>query len=241
MAQKTLDLRGQITVGDGVSCPTDALSTKVQALNFACPGVFFPAVFGTETPVPIATVGLPGVTFVDLPATCDLDRIEFLFVFTSTLMKLRIGAAEAILVGSGASFPTGFAGGETLDVDFDTVNVVTTFTAAAQSAQDVANEINAAAALANLGFSPASVDTSGQVRLAGLLTGTQGSVVVNGGTAQAALGFTAPNDSAVGAGEDIDVQGTFLNEFGRGNPAAPARIQISGQGNVTVLAAGTTP
>ena len=61
MAQKTLDLRGQITVGDGVSCPTDAPSTKVQALNFACPGTFFPAVVSTDTPVPVATVGLPGL------------------------------------------------------------------------------------------------------------------------------------------------------------------------------------
>ena len=242
MSQKTLDLRGQITVGDGVCAPCDGgTSTKVQALNFLCQGTFFQSVFSTDTPVAVATTGVVGATYTELPATSDLDLIELLFVQTTTLMRLRIGAAAARLLGSGASFPTGFAGGETLDVDFDGSNVVTTFTAAAQSAQQVANEINAAAALAGLTFLPASVDATGQLALAGVLTGAQGTVVVNGGTAQAALGFTAPNDSAVGAGEDIDVQGIYLTEFGRGNPGAPSRVQISGSGNVTVLAAGTNP
>lgn len=239
MSQNSVQLSGQITVGNGVCIPCDgAPSTKVQSLSLACNGVGFPCIVSTDAPKVIQTAGVLGAEFVELPASSDIGNVEFLFVNTSTLMRLRIGAAAARVLGSGGTFPTSFGGGETLIASVDGAAFTTTFTAAAQLAADVVNEINAAAALAGIAFQPASVDASGQIALQGVLTGPEGTVVITGGTGAATLGLSG---SAVGAGSDIDVQGTFLNEFGRSNPNAPARIQVSGVGNVTVLAAGTTP
>ncbi len=112
-----------------------------------------------------------------------------------------------------------------------------TFTAAAQSAQDVANEINAAAALSGLPTPRATVATSGQLQLESVQTGTQGSVEVVGGTALGTLGLTAA--TTLGTGADVPIQGDVLLEFPRDSDA-PARIQVSGQGTITILAGGRT-
>ncbi len=189
----------------------------------------------TDTPCALQTTGVVGAEFEELSATDALDAIQLLFVKSSVAMRLRIGAAPAELVSTGLALP--LAGGETLIFDVDGQPTVTaTFTAAA-TAQAVANEINAAAAL--LGQAPpASVNAAGALVLTGVLTGAQGSVNVTGGTGQAALGFASvTNDAATGAGEDVDFNGIFLVEFG--SVGAPTRVQISGQGTIEVFAAGT--
>lgn len=216
--------------------PCAVQSTKLQGLALSCDTSWFQSVVSTDLPHTIATPGALGAAFVDVPTTPALDRVELLYVRTTTLMRLRIGAAVAQLVSTGPTLP--LSGGETLITQVDGQPAVTTTFTAAATAQAVANEINAAAAL--LGQPPpASINTSGQLVLSSVLTGADGTVLVTGGTGQAALGFASgSNDSAVGAGSDVDVKGSFLAELGRSTDA-PQRVMISGSGTVEVFAAGT--
>lgn len=238
MSTKQVDLTGQITVS-GTVCPDPCgtLSSKIQGLGLSCPGsTSFQCVVSTDVPCSVATLGVLGAEFDELPVTDALDLIELLYVRSNVLMRLRLGAAPAALVSTGLALPLG--GGETLIFDVDGQPTVTvTFTAAATAAA-VANEINAAAAL--LGQAPpASLNAAGALVLTGVLTGVDGSVNVTGGTGQAALGFASgANDAAVGEGSDVDFNGIFLVEFGK-NGGAVSRVQISGQGTVEVFAAGT--
>ena len=234
-----VELRGQLSVGGGCD-PCGAGGQKVQSIALRCGASHYEAVVSTEGKMPVQTAGLIGSAWVDVPVTQSLEQIELLMVQTNAPMRLRVGAGEAALVSVGGVFPTGFGGGETLDLDLDDVEVNVVFTGAAETAQQVANEINAAAAIAGLAYQPASV-SNGQVRIAGQATGSQGSVLVTGGTAQAALGFAdGVNDTAEGIGSDVDIYGLYLAEYGRGQPSAPARVQVSGIGSVEVFAAGTS-
>lgn len=234
MSLRTVELKGQIVVGGSVcSDPCgDPASSKVQGLGLRCTATSFEAVQSTDAALDVVTPGSPGDAFVELPATDALDRIELLFVRANARVVLRIGAGEASVLGVGGAFVLG--GGETLDLDVDGTAFTTTFPATA-TAQEVANQINAAAAIAGLAFQPASVD-SGQLRISGDATGSGGSVTVVGGTAAAGLGLAGLSD--VGDGEDVDVTGVFLAEFGRGSTTAPRRVQISGIARVEILAAG---
>ncbi len=237
MSTQQVKLTGQICVG-GTVCPDPcaAPSSKLQGLSLSCASVSFGCVVSTDVPCQVTTAGAVGAAFVDLPVTDSLDAIELLYVRSNALMRLRIGAAPASLPSTGLALP--LSGGETLIVAVDGQAAVTTTFTAATTAQAVANEINAAAAL--LGQAPpASINTAGALVLSGVLTGAEGTVRVTGGTGQAALGFASGvNDSADGAGSDIDFNGIFLAEFGKSG-SAPTRVQISGSGTVEVFAAGT--
>ncbi len=237
MSTQQVKLSGQICVG-GVVCPDPCgtTGTKIQGLGLSCASTAFGCVVSTDTPCAMATTGIVGAEFVDVPVTEALDQIELLMVRSNVAMRLRIGAAVAGLPSTGLALP--LAGGETLITAVDGQAAVTTTFTAAATAQAVVNEINAAAAL--LGQAPpASLNTAGALVLSGLDTGSDGSVRVTGGTGQAALGFASgTNDSADGAGEDVDFNGLFLVEFGKGGQA-PQRVQISGTGSIEVFAAGT--
>jgi len=108
-------------------------------------------------------------------------------------------ATAALLTGVGGTYPTTFAGGETLELDIDNAGSLTvTFTVAAQLLADVINEINAAAALT--GLAPIASDVGGELRLTSPTTGTTSEVeVVAGGTALATLGLTAAVANGVNA------------------------------------------
>lgn len=237
MSSSKVELQGQVSV-DASCGPCEGGSTKLQQLSLRCTSEWFQSVVSTDVPIAVETAGAVGAAWQEVPTTDALDAVELLVVRTSAPMRLRIGADAAKLVGVGGAFPTGFAGGETLAVDVDGASLAVVFTAGAQSAQQVVNQINAAAALAGWVYLPASV-VSGQVQIAGVATGSQGSVEVTGGTAQAVLGFGGGNDTAVGEGSDVDVYGLFVGEFGRGQATAPERVQVSGSGRVEVFAAGT--
>ena len=237
MSTKQVQVTGQIVVGGNVCTdPCGTVSSKVQGLALSCAMTAFECAVSTDTPCDLSTTGVLGAESIDVPTTDALDQVQLLYVRSNTLMRLRIGAGPAALVSSGAALPLG--GGETLITEVDGQAAVTTTFTAVATAQAVANEINAAAAL--LGQAPpASVNAAGAVVLTGVLTGVQGSAVVTGGTGQAALGFASgTNDTAVGLGEDVDFHGMFLAEFGK-NTGAPQRVQISGTGTVEVFAAGT--
>lgn len=232
-----IEIVGQIIAGANGCGGCSGDSTKVQALALGCAQAYSGAVVSTDVPLQISSP----LAFVDLPLLEQLGAIEFLFMKTTAPLLVRIDAHEAELLGIGGVFPTGFVGGETFQFEVDAfapVNVA--FLVGDQSAAQVAARINAAAMLLGYTFLPASVDTSGQLKLKGVATGAEGSIDVTGGTAQAALGFTAiTNDTAEGEGRDEPIGGMFLVEFEKAR--APTRIQVKGTSSqVTLMAAGPT-
>lgn len=231
-----LTLQGQLQVGgSGCGCGSGSVSQRLLGLDFACPGVLYQSIGGTDCQVPLSTAGAPGDVFVDLPNVSAIARFALLALKTTAKVVLRLGAEVAELLGSGGTFPTGFAGGETFAFTVDGVAVAVTFTNGAQSAQQVANQINAAAALAGLAFLPASVQSSGQLALRGQKTGVAGSVAVT--TANATIGYPSNTALDTGAGQDVPVNGLFITQF---DPSTgPTRIQISGSAQIEVLAAGS--
>ncbi len=239
MSANRVELQGVITVGDGAGCGpcTAPGSMKSQGIALACSSKYYEAIVSSDAPIAVATPGAVGAAWIDLPVTSALEQIELLLVRSNAPMRLRLGAEPAQLIGEGATYPTGFVGGETLVLELDGVPLSLAFTSGAQTAQQVANQINAAAALAGFAYMPASVQ-GGQLALEGRATGVQGNVDVASGSAVTALGFTAL-ETAQGEGEDLDFNGLYLVEYGRGASYAPSRVQISGTGSIEVFAAGT--
>lgn len=238
-----LTFSGTVQVGAGAcgsapvvsGCPS--IAQLLLTLAARC-GAVYPTVIPLPEQLSINT-GTPGTTFVDLDALAQLTSVEMLYLTANQPIKVRIGAAEAVLVGSGGAFPTLFAGGEGFNVTIDGVAVAVTFQAGDQTAAQCAARINAACALAGLATPRATVATSGQLQISGVLTGAQGSVVVTGGTGRTALGF-AGTPSAVGAGADVPLWGTMLIEFPQPGAvvAPPTRIQVSGVALLSGVAAG---
>lgn len=230
-----LTLSGQIVVGgpNGCGCG-DVLSQKILGLGFACASAIFQAIAGTECAVAIATAGAPGDVFEELPSVSSVGGFQLLLVKSSQPIVLRIGADVAELLGTGGTFPTGFSGGQTFGFTVDALAVAVTFTAGAQTAQQVVNQINAAAALAGATSLPAFLQSNGQVGLRGVATGDAGLVDIT--SANATVGFASAAAEAHGAGSDLPVQGIALLQFPQSSP--PERIQISGTAQIEILAAG---
>jgi hypothetical protein len=234
----SITLRGTLEVGGDAcvsACATGDRTTKQLALR--CGTRVYQSSVETPESLQIQTVGAIGNAFIDLDALDQFIAIELLFARSEAPMILRIGALPARLDGVGATFAT-VLNAETLLVTIDGVPVVVTFVVPGDTtAAAIAARINAAAALAGLPTPRAEVLASGQLRISGVLTGGAGTVAVTGGTAATKLGYPG-TPSAVGAGEDVRIFGSFFAEF---DPqAAPARIQVSGTGRLTLLAAGRT-
>ncbi len=230
----TLKLSGYLSVGsEGCGgCGDDSgSSSSMRGLAIDCSSSSFAAIKATECHVPISTAGTIGQAWVELPV--QLTAYQLLSLAVQGTLRVRIGAAPATKLGSSGVFPATTMNGQTFGVSLDGVAVAATFAGASLTAQQLANQINAAAAGAGLDYLPASVDSSGQLRLTGKATGAQGSVQVTAG--QAAIGL--PTSAAVlGEGKDLDVLGPMLVQFAA---PYPSRVQISGQAKVAVLAAGT--
>ena len=231
-----LSLRGTLEVG-GDSCASSCGSgdRSIKSINFGCNPLFFQTIVETAAPITVLTQGAVGDQFVDLELLDQLTGIEFLYMNSNAPVILRIGAAPAVVTGVGGTFPTTFAGGETLTFTVDLVAVSAVFTSGAQTALQVAAQINAACALVGLPTPMAAVAASGQLTITGVKTGKQGSVVITGGSGAATLGLSGL--SAVGGGADVGTYGIYINQFLKA-PSSPARIQISGNAQITVLAAG---
>lgn len=240
---ETLSLKGTLEIGAGacVSSCSD-VSRNTIGLSLRCAsGQTFQSAVQTPAPIMINTAGAVGSAWQDLDVLGDLTAIEFLYAKSKAGLMLRIGAAAASLVGSGGLFPTTFVGGETLDLVIDGTAVSVAFLVGDQTAAQCVARINAACALAGLPTPRASVRSDGQIQIDGVLTGADHAVEVTGGTGAVRLGF-AGTPSAVGAGSDVPLYGTFIAEFGtKGTtPAPPTRIQASGVGELTLVAAGST-
>lgn len=229
----SLSLQGSIAVNGNCGCSGESSSGTAIPLSLACGLAQYSAMLRTQCPTTIQTSGVLGANWVELPATESLGVIQFLFVKSTSLVMLRIGAEGATKAGSGGTFPTSFSGGEVFAATIDGVAVATTFTSGAQTAVQVASQINQAAIAAGFAYLPASVGTDGQLRLTGAKTGDHGSVVVT--TANATIGFAAVS-TTYGKGKDLAVRGLALVQFDPSD--APARVQISGSAQIEVLAAG---
>lgn len=199
--------------------------------------VYYESIVMTAVPLRVSTAGSVGQNFTDLDVLADFTALEFLYVKAASPVVLRIGADAAEVVGEGASYPTGFAGTETLLVTIDGTALTVAFTSGDQTLAQVVARINAAAALAGLP-APRASELDGQLRIRGVSTGAAGSVVVTGGTGAEALGLDSL-PSALGEGADVHVDSLFLNTFGRGSDA-PSRVQVSGQASLSIVAAGRT-
>lgn len=234
---KTIELEGVLSIGgDDCGCASDGENVTRRSLALRC-SQYYQAAQSTDVPVRVATLGAIGSAWVDMPCTGGLISIEFLMLKSTQPVRVRIGAAPAKVTGSGGVFPTGFVGAETLTLTIDGVAVSVAFLSGDQTAAQVAARINAAAALAGLTAPRCVVASSGQLEISGVLTGTQGSVNITGGTGRATLGLAT--GIVYGSGADHDVYGLFVNEF-PSYPDAPSRIQISGQATISVVAAGRT-
>lgn len=239
-----LTLTGTLSSGGACGAQVGGCGTSgdvcSNVLALRCSPMNYQGAVATRSALQVQTPGVPGSSFVDLDVLGDLTGIELLYVKTDAPFVLRIGAAEPVITGSGGTFPTLFAGGETLVVEFDGLSVTTTFLVGDQTAAQCVARINAACALAGLATPRAAVTTSGQIEITGVGTGADSTLDVTGGTGAATLGLAAA--SAIGAGADVPVYGTFLAEFGvaGGVPAVPERVQFSGSGRLTLTAAGRT-
>lgn len=133
----------------------------------------------------------------------DIDNIRLVYVEADGDLDVFLGgvaATTAVIQAAGATYPTGFAGGETLDLLIDGVAVDVTFDVADQTLADVINRINSRAAFLGLDGLVAS-DVGGQLRLASKLTGSlsQVQVVAGSGTVLADLGLPAAGTEVLGS------------------------------------------
>jgi hypothetical protein len=122
----------------------------------------------------------------------DVLQSQLVYILADGAIRVTPGggaATSAIVTASGGSFPTGFSGGETLELDIDDIgSFVTTFDAADQALAAVINRINAAAALVPIvdgGGVPVTAardNGSGQRRLLSSTTGIGSEVEVISGS-----------------------------------------------------------
>lgn len=230
-------LTGHIVVGGSGGCASPcsgagAGATRILPLGGGCSGKIYARSGGTDCAVPIATSGAPGAAWETVPGTEGISVESLYLSLGSGVFKLRINGAAASLAATGGSYPTGFSGGETVDLLVDGTAVAVAFEAGDQSAQEVADRINQAAVVA-VGRAVASV-VDGQLVLSGAVLGSTGAVSVTTGLAQLGL---ATGASASGSGEELDVTRDVLLSFPADSPAT--RLEISGLGSASVFVAGS--
>lgn len=172
--------------------------------------------------------------YVDLFSTGTFTQVEFLAVKTSGPLTLRLNGDPA-KVSTTNLWPTVDLTGQTLLFVVDGVAVSVLFGAGDDTQAEVIARINAAAVFAGATWLPASL-VSSQVQISGKKTGAQGTLSAFTGTAAADLGLDVVA-ARVGTGADVPVDGLWLTQFGR-SPYGVRRVEVSGVGTLSVLAAG---
>lgn len=125
---------------------------------------------------------------VGLPGPFNLEPGQDLQVSVDGAAAVvgTFSAAVGSILGSGGTYPTGFVGGETLEVSIDGgPTQVIVFDVADQTLAQVVDRINAATA------SSIASDNGGELQLDSRIRGFAGSIEVVGGTALAILGLPA--------------------------------------------------
>ncbi len=133
----------------------------------------------------------------------DVAEARLVYICSDNDIRVTPGApglaTAASRDGVAGTFPTGFTGGETLELDVDNFgSIITTFTSGASLLADVNNEINAAFALGGflsggLPFAPLRDNGGGEMRILSPTTGIASEVEVVAGSAGvlATLGLSA--------------------------------------------------
>lgn len=241
MASGTISLTGSLSVNGGScvsTCGSGGSDITRRALALSCSGKVYQSVVSYDVPAQVNT-GVLGVDFEDVDLVGDLIEIQYLYArVLSGEFILRFDPEAAILEGSGAAFPTGFVGGETLNLDLDGTPVAVVFDVLDQSLTQVLNRINAACALAGLPTPRAVGTLGGQVSISSVATGPDATAEVVGGTAAATLGLSAA--ATTGGAKDIPLAGTFMYDPGNSTQSIPQLRQWSGNGQIQLLAAGRT-
>jgi flagellar capping protein FliD len=131
----------------------------------------------------------------------DITTIRLIYIEAEGELQVYTGGAPATtasLIGVGGTYPTTFAGGETLDLTIDGVSFTVTFDVADQTLAQVINRINAASAFAGINGLIAS-NSGGELLLTSQTSGSGSEVTIVTGTAVATLGFT---DGQTDTGDD---------------------------------------
>lgn len=232
----SVTLQGQIVVnpngcgGGCSSCGSGAgVSMTGKALALKCAQQAFEGVSSTDCPVSISTGGNLGTNFVALPGV-SVGEVSLLYVSTQLPVIVRLDATSPVLQGVGGTFPTGFVGGEVLDLVLNGNAVQVTFDAADQTAAQVAARINAGFALSGFAYQAATV-ADGQLVINGQGSGPAATLAVTASATATALGLAG---SAAGTATDLNLQGTNLLQFS----TPVTSLQVSGTGLIDVLAAG---
>lgn len=228
--------------GDGCGCSAAGQDSATMRLGLRCSPAYYQSAINTPVPLQISTPGAPGDNFQQLDALDGFVGIEFLAVRTNAPMVLCIDAGPAELTSDPITIPTGFVGGETLVFGVDLLTVVTVvFDAADQTLAQVVARINAACALAGLPTPRCQAVGTTQFKLIGIACGfdptvpSAASITIISAPPQ--LPFTTTQ--AFAQGTHVEVNGLFLAEF-PAYPNAPKRVEVSGQGSLTLMAAGRT-
>lgn len=230
---KKVNLSGSLSISDADCSSLSGTTNKPLGLGGAsCNGdKYYQSAVCT-----CKTIAAPS-SFVDIDALEELSIIEFLYIQSSVAVTLRLYAVPAVALGVGASYPTGFTGGETLTTTIDGTAVLTTFDVADQSLDQVVVRINAAMALNGIA-TPIASAYNGQLRFDGIETaydGTNGTFSFSG-TAVSALGLSSPNLTNA-QGKDIAINGLFMSQFPSTTDTLTA-VKISGEATVDIFAAG---
>ena len=231
MSQGTLEVNGSVVVGNGACGPCDdAGSSKTVGLGFQCPSLQFASILSTDSPIAFNSP----LVFADLPLLQSFAEIGFIVMQTRGQdIDIRLNPLPAVALASNSEPYAGLSGLD-LVTAVDGQAPVTTVFSVATDAATLANEINAAAAL--LGQPPPASDVGGQVQISGVLTGPEGSVDIQSGTALAALGLSV--GVSLGTGEDIQSGEIWMQKFAS-TPNGVKRIQFRGTASLSILAAGT--
>lgn len=162
----------------------------------------------------------------------EKEAREFALVSTVTVTvgeltsgDVGMAATVATLLGVAGTFPTLFAGGETLLLRIEGISFTVTFAVGDQSGAEVVAEINAEAAIAGVPVPPASFST--EILLTGSTTGSGGNVAVLGGTGAATLGLSGSeigNDAVAALG---NFPGGTMYARVTTSPAANATLKIA--------------
>lgn len=229
MSSGTLSINGSVVVGNGVcgSCD-DAGSSKTVGLGFQCPSLQFASILSSDSPIAFSSP----LVFADLALLQGFSDIGFILMQTAGQeLEVRINPLPAIVLTANSEPFAGLSGLDLVTAVDGQAAVTTTFSVATDAAT-LANEINAAAAL--LGQAPPATVVDGQIQISGVLTGPEGSVDIQSGTALTALGLSV--GVTLGSGEDILSGEIWMQKFGLNSVQ---RIQFRGTASLSILAAGT--
>lgn len=200
-----------------------------MGLGFQCPSLQFASIVSTDSPIAFSST-----VYADLALLLSFSEIGFIVMQTQGQdIDVRLNPLPATVLTSNSEPYAGLSGLD-LVTAVDGQAAVTTVFSIATDAATLANEINAAAAL--LGQAPPASVVSGQIQISGVLTGPEGSVDIQSGTALAALGLSV--GVSLGSGEDIQSGEIWMQKFAS-TPNGIKRIQFRGTANLSILVAGT--